>query len=72
MERSAPYVQLMQRLGRTHTKTLSFLPSKDLIAQIIICERLDRFISGRTIESFSKDELIDRLMEGENYIEMEL
>jgi len=31
---------------------------------------LDKYISGRTIESFEKEELVNRLMEGDNYIEM--
>lgn len=61
----------MSKIGRTNTKAITFLASKDLIAQIIICEGLDRYISGRTIDSYSKDELVDRLMEGEHYIELD-
>ena len=71
LEKSDCPIQLLNKLGRTYTKTLSFLPSKDLIAQIIICEKLDKYISGRTIDSFSKEELVDRLMEGDHYIDIE-
>jgi hypothetical protein len=56
---------MMNKIGRTYTKTLSFLPSKDLLAQILICEKLDKYIAGRTIETFTKEELVDRLMEGD-------
>lgn len=71
LEQGEPFLQLMNRIGRTYTKALSFLPSKDLIAQIIICEKLDKYISGRTIDSFTKEELVDRLMEGDHYIDMD-
>jgi hypothetical protein len=71
IERGPAGIQLLNKLGRTYTKTLTFLPSKDLIAQIIICEKLDKYISGRTIDSFSREELVDRLMEGDHYIDVE-
>lgn len=57
----------MKKQGRTLTDRLSFLPSKDLLAEVLICENLDRFIQGRTVDSFSKEELVDRLMEGGSY-----
>ena len=57
----------MKKQGRTLTDRLSFFPSKDLLAEVIICENLDRFIQGRTVDSFTKEELVDRLMEGGSY-----
>lgn len=71
LEKSDVLSSFMQRIGRTYTKTLTFLPSKSLLAQIIICEKLDRFISGRTITSLSKEDLVNRILEGDQYIELE-
>jgi len=71
LEKSEVLLAFMQRIGRTYTKTLTFLPSKHLLAQIIVCEKLDRYISCRTIESFSKEDLVNRILEGEEYIELE-
>jgi len=65
LEKSEVLLAFMQRIGRTYTKTLTFLPSKHLLAQIIICEKLDKYISCRTIESFSKEDLVNRILEGD-------
>ena len=71
LEQSDAFLQFLSRIGRTYTKTYSFLPSKDLLAQILICEKLDKYLAGRPIESFTKEELVNRLMEGDEYIEPE-
>lgn len=71
LERSDGLTKFCQRIGRTYTRTLTFLPSKHLLAQILVCEKLDRFISGRTIESFSQEDLVARIIDAENYIELE-
>ena len=68
-EQQEEFLKFISRVGRTYTKALSFLPSRDLLAQIIVCEGLDRFISGRTIESLPKEDLLNRIMEGDLYIE---
>lgn len=65
LEKSDSLCSFMQRIGRTYTQSLSFLPSKHLLAQIIICEKLDRYISGRTIDSFGKDDLVGRILDGD-------
>jgi hypothetical protein len=62
-------LKFISKVGRTYTKALSFLPSRDLLAQIIVCEGLDRFINGRTIELMPKEDLLNRIMEGDLYIE---
>jgi len=62
----------MKRIGRTYTKALSFLPSKDLLAQIIVCEGLDRFMGAVTIETYTKEELVKRILDGEDFVEFEL
>jgi hypothetical protein len=71
LQKSDGLSQFCMRIGRTYTKTLSFLPSKHLLAQILVCEKLDRFISGRTIDSFSQEDLVSRILDAENYIELE-
>lgn len=35
---------------RTYTTALSFLPSKDLLGQIIVFEGLDRFLGTKKVE----------------------
>ena len=62
----------MKRIGRTYTKTLSFLPSKDLLAQILVCEGLDRFLGAQTIESNTKEDLVKRILDGEDFVEFEV
>lgn len=62
----------MKRIGRTYTKSLTFLPSKDLLAQILVCEGLDRFMGAGTIESTPKEDLVKRILEGEDFVEFEL
>lgn len=62
----------MKRIGRTYTKSLSFLPSKDLLAQILVCEGLDRFMGAQTIEIQPKEALVKRILDGEDFVEMEL
>jgi hypothetical protein len=62
----------MKRIGRTYTKTLSFLPSKDLLAQILVCEGLDRYIGAETIETTPKENLVKRILDGEDFVEFEL
>jgi len=69
LEQSEQFLQFMSRIGRTYTKAISFMPSKDLLAQILICERLDKYLQGRSIDSISKEELVNRLMDGDQYIE---
>ena len=51
LEQSDCILSFMKRIGRTYTKSLSFLPSKDLLAQILVCEGLDRFMGAETIET---------------------
>lgn len=51
LEKSDCLLNFMKRIGRTYTRALSFLPSKDLLAQIIVCEGLDRFMGAITIET---------------------
>ena len=60
-----------KRKGRTFTKSVCFYPSKDLLAQILICEKLDRYMSGQTIDSLSKEEMVNRILDGHNYVELE-
>jgi len=72
LEQSDCLLAFMKRIGRTYTKALSFLPSKDLLAQIIICEGLDRFLGAQTIENTSKEDLVNRILDGANYVEFEL
>lgn len=62
----------MKRIGRTYTKTLSFLPSKDLLAQILVCEGLDRYMGAQTIETTPKEDLVKRILDGEDFVEFEL
>ena len=62
----------MKRIGRTYTKALTFLPSQDLLAQILVCEGLDRFMGAKTIEQTSKEDLVKRILEGEDFVEFEL
>ena len=50
LEQSDALLAFMKKIGRTYTKSLSFLPSKDLLAQILVCECLDRFMGAQTIE----------------------
>jgi len=47
------------------------MPSKHLLAQILVCEKLDRWISNRSIESFSQEDLVARILDGDQYIEIE-
>ena len=46
LEQSDCILAFMKKIGRTYTKSLSFLPSKDLLAQILVCEGLDRFMGA--------------------------
>ena len=62
----------MKRIGRTYTKSLSFLPSKDMLAQILVCEGLDRFMGATTIEITQKEDLVKRILDGADYVEFEL
>ena len=50
MEQSDCLLDFMKKIGRTYTKSLSFLPSKELLAQILVCEGLDRFMGANTID----------------------
>ena len=71
LEKSDGLSKFCHRVGRTYTKALTFLPSKHLLAQILICEKLDLYISGRTIDSFSQEDLVSRIIDAEHYIELE-
>lgn len=62
----------MKRIGRTFTKALSFLPSKDLLAQILVCEGLDRYMGAETIETATKDDLVKRILDGQDFVEFEV
>ena len=62
----------MKRIGRTYTSALSFLPSKDLLAQILVCEGLDRFMGPSTIGTTSKEDLVSRILDGEDFVELEV
>lgn len=62
----------MKRIGRTYTKSLSFLPSKDMLAQILVCEGLDRFMGATTIEVTQKEDLVKRILDGADFVEFEL
>ena len=62
----------MKRIGRTYTKSLSFLPSKDMLAQILVCEGLDRFMGATTIEITQKEDLVKRILDGADFVEFEL
>lgn len=72
LEKSDCLLAFMKRIGRTYTKTLSFLPSKDLLAQIIVCEGLDRFMGAQTIEHTTKEDLARRILDGDNFVEFEM
>ena len=72
LEQSDCLMSFMKRIGRTYTKSLTFLPSKDLLAQILVCEGLDRFMGANTIEANSKDDLVKRILDGEDFVEFEL
>jgi len=72
LEQSDCLLSFMKKIGRTYTKSLTFLPSKDLLAQILVCEGLDRFMGATTIEANSKDDLVKRILDGENFVEFEL
>ena len=61
----------MKVIGRTYTKTLSFLPSKDLLAQILVCEGLDKYMTGKTIDQTSKEDLVHRILDGQQYVDVE-
>lgn len=62
----------MKRIGRTYTKSLTLLPSKDLLAQILVCEGLDRYMGAATIETTPKEDLVKRILDGEDFVEFEL
>lgn len=72
MEQSDCLLNFMKRIGRTYTKSLSFLPSKDLLAQILVCESLDRFMGATTIETTSKENLVKRILDGADFVEFEV
>lgn len=65
LEKSDGLSKFCQRIGRTYTKTLTFLPSKHLLAQVLVCEKLDRFVADRAIESISQEDLVERILEAE-------
>ena len=71
LEKSDCLLGFMKRIGRTYTKALSFLPSKDLLAQIIVCEGLDRFMGANTIDSVDKEHLVTRILDGDDFVEFE-
>ena len=71
LEKSEVLLNFMKRIGRTYTRALSFLPSKDLLAQIVVCEGLDRFMGAITIDTTTKEELVDRIIDGEDFVELE-
>lgn len=72
IEKSDNLLSFMKRIGRTYTKALTFLPSKELLAQILVCEGLDRYIGAKTIEQVSKEDLIKRILDGDSYVEFEV
>jgi hypothetical protein len=37
----------LQKIGKTYSNSVTFLPSKDLLMQIIKCENLDKYFEGR-------------------------
>ena len=72
LEQSDCLLGFMKRIGRTYTKSLSFLPSKDLLAQILVCEGLDRYMGAIVIETTLKENLVKRILDGEDFVEFEL
>ena len=72
LEQSDCLMGFMKRIGRTYTKSLSFLPSKDMLAQILVCEGLDRFMGATTIEVTQKEDLVKRILDGADFVEFEL
>ena len=72
IEQSDSLLNFIKRIGRTYTKSLTFLPSKELLAQILVCEGLDRFMGALTIESNPKEMLVKRILDGEDFVEFEL
>ena len=71
VEQSENLLKFMKKIGRTYTKTLSFLPSKDLLAQILVCEGLDKYMTGKTIDQTSKEDLVSRILYGQQYVDVE-
>jgi hypothetical protein len=59
----------MHKIGKTFSNQISFLPTKDLLMQIIKCEGLDKYFEGKTLEQITKQELIARIMIGDHQTE---
>lgn len=72
LENSDCLMAFMKRIGRTYTKSLTFLPSKDLLAQILVCEGLDRFLGPSSIDLTPKEDLVKRILEGQDFVEFEV
>ena len=43
-----------------------------MLAQILVCEGLDRFMGATTIEITQKEDLVKRILDGADFVEFEL
>ena len=42
-----------------------------MLAQILVCEKLDKYLSFKTVDLMTKEEMVLRILDGEEYIEVE-
>jgi hypothetical protein len=54
IERSPGMLCFMQKIGKTYSNSITFLPSRDLLFQIVKCEGLYKYFEGRTYQDISK------------------
>lgn len=55
----------MQKIGKTYSNSVTFLPSKELLLQIVKCESLEKYFESRSLEQITKQELIARILVGD-------
>lgn len=57
------------KIGKTYSSSVSFMPSRELLIQILKCEQLMKYFENRPVVEISKQELLARILIGDQQTE---